>query len=198
VRGRGWALSLLYTLLWIAQPLPAFLSTHPLYPPSLFGLLTLRPRTWFRTGPTSGAFIPSCTPQCTWLVLTAFVGVKLRIKGIILGLCNGLAYPCMAPCNCHAHNNEASFLPSSIDSLCLRVAQVPRFRDMVIFVSTDIQTDRRTNRLLYPLLRMRACGVINAHGACTHYTPQSVYLVGWAMNRMSQLSDRLSSDGESK
>jgi hypothetical protein len=53
-------------------------------------------------------------------------------------------------------HNEASFSPNSIDSLFLRVAQVPRSGDMAIFVSAD----RQTNRLLYPLLRMRARGVI--------------------------------------
>jgi hypothetical protein len=55
-------------------------------------------------------------------------------------------------------HTEASFSPSSIDSLCLRVAQVPKSRDMAIFGSTDDR--RRTKRLLYPLLRMRARGVI--------------------------------------
>jgi hypothetical protein len=51
---------------------------------------------------------------------------------------------------------EATFSPSSIDSLCLQVAQVPTSRDMAIFVSTDDR--RQTTRLLYPLLRMRVCG----------------------------------------
>jgi hypothetical protein len=39
-------------------------------------------------------------------------------------------------------HNEASFSTNSIDWLCLRVAQVPRSRDMAIFVSTDRQTDK--------------------------------------------------------
>jgi hypothetical protein len=34
---------------------------------------------------------------------------------------------------------EAGFLPSSIDSLRLKVAQVPRSRDMAICVSTNDQ-----------------------------------------------------------
>ena len=65
---------------------------------------------WGRTlshGPLPGAFVHSCTPQCTWWVLAAIVGVmhgltnnKLRINRIILWLCNGLALPCMAPCTC--------------------------------------------------------------------------------------------------
>jgi hypothetical protein len=42
-------------------------------------------------------------------------------------------------------------LPNLIDSLCLRVTQMPRTLDMAIFVLTD-----RQNRVLYPLLRMRA------------------------------------------
>ena len=39
----------------------------------------------------------------------------------------------------------------STDSLCLRVAQMPRSRHLAIFVLTDTQTDGQ-NRLLYPLL----------------------------------------------
>ncbi len=48
---------------------------------------------------------------------------------------------------------EASFLPNLIHLLCLRVTQMPRTLDLAIFVLTD-----RQNRLLYPLLRMRARG----------------------------------------
>ncbi len=54
-------------------------------------------------------------------------------------------------------HTEASFSPSLIDSLYLRVAEMPRCRDMAIFVW--ITGDRRTNQLLYPLLRMRAHGI---------------------------------------
>jgi hypothetical protein len=49
--------------------------------------------------------------------------------------------------------------------LCLQVAQMPRFPDLAILVVTDRRTDGQTdrwtdgqNRLLYPLLRMRARG----------------------------------------
>ena len=54
---------------------------------------------------------------------------------------------------------QASLSPIPTDWSCLRVAQVPRCRDLVIFVMTterwtDGQTDRRTDgqtdRLLYP------------------------------------------------
>ena len=47
----------------------------------------------------------------------------------------------------------SSFLPSLIDSLCLRVAQMPWSPDLAIFVRT---TDDRYNQLLYPLLHMHA------------------------------------------
>jgi hypothetical protein len=52
-------------------------------------------------------------------------------------------------------HNLASFMTISIDSLRLRVAQTPISRDLANFVLT---TDRQTNRLLYPLLRMRTRG----------------------------------------
>jgi hypothetical protein len=56
---------------------------------------------------------------------------------------------------------EAGFSPSSIDSLCLRVAETPRCRDLAIFVRmTDRQPDTQTDCMLYPLLHMRARGVI--------------------------------------
>ena len=44
-------------------------------------------------------------------------------------------------------HNEGGFSTISTDSLYLRVAQVPRYRDLAIFVLT---TDDRQNRLLYP------------------------------------------------
>jgi hypothetical protein len=49
-------------------------------------------------------------------------------------------------------HTEVSFLPNSIDSLCLRVAQMPRSREVVIFWTTlsDAMTDYFTP------LRMRA------------------------------------------
>jgi hypothetical protein len=53
-------------------------------------------------------------------------------------------------------HTEASFSPSSIDSLCLQVAEMPRCRDLAIFVKMtelDRQTDRQTDC-------MRARGVI--------------------------------------
>jgi hypothetical protein len=56
-------------------------------------------------------------------------------------------------------HTEASFSPSSIDSLYLRVAEMPRCRNLAIFVRTT--DDRRTNQLLYPLLHMRTPGVIS-------------------------------------
>ena len=39
--------------------------------------------------------------------------------------------------------NEASFSTISTDMLCLRVAQMPRSPDLVIFVLTDRQTNRQ-------------------------------------------------------
>jgi hypothetical protein len=48
---------------------------------------------------------------------------------------------------------QASFSTTSTGLLYLEVAQMPRFPDLAIFVVTD-----RQNRLLYPLLRMRARG----------------------------------------
>jgi hypothetical protein len=62
-------------------------------------------------------------------------------------------------------HNGAGFSTTSIDLLCLRVAQMPRSRHLAIFVlTTDRQTDRHPNRLLYPLLRMRARGVMMSSG----------------------------------
>ena len=49
---------------------------------------------------------------------------------------------------------EVAFLMILMDSLCLRVTQMPRSRDLAIFVLIDRQTDGQ-NRLLYPLLRIR-------------------------------------------
>jgi hypothetical protein len=54
----------------------------------------------------------------------------------------------------NSKHNEASFMPISTDSLRLRVAQMPRSRDLAIFVMMTDQ-DRQTNQLLSPLLRMR-------------------------------------------
>ena len=46
---------------------------------------------------------------------------------------------------------QASLSLIPTDWLRLRVAQVPRCRDLAIFVvTTDGQTDRQTNRLRYP------------------------------------------------
>ena len=42
------------------------------------------------------------------------------------------------------------FLPISMDSLCLHVTQIPRFRDVAIFVPTTDDDDKQ-NQLLYPL-----------------------------------------------
>ena len=51
---------------------------------------------------------------------------------------------------------EARFSPNATDSLYLLVTQVPRPRDMAIFVLTTTRTPTtRRQRLLYPL-RMRA------------------------------------------
>ena len=50
----------------------------------------------------------------------------------------------------HVVYNEVSFSKISTD-LCLQVAQMPKSRDLAIFMLTD-----RQNRLLYPLLRMHA------------------------------------------
>jgi hypothetical protein len=50
-------------------------------------------------------------------------------------------------------HNVASFTTISTDLLRLRVAQTPRSRDLAIFL---LMTDGQTDRLLYPLLRMRA------------------------------------------
>jgi hypothetical protein len=61
-------------------------------------------------------------------------------------------------------HNEAGFSTILIDLLCLRVAQVPRSRDLAIFVLTTNrqQTDRQTDKpIALPLLRMCARGVTN-------------------------------------
>jgi hypothetical protein len=61
-------------------------------------------------------------------------------------------------------HNEAGFSMVSTDLLCLRVAQVPRSRDLAIFVlMTDRQQiDRQTDKpIALPLLRMCAHGVTN-------------------------------------
>ena len=39
-------------------------------------------------------------------------------------------------------HTEASFLPNSMDSLYLRVARMPRSRDLVIFVPPPTMTDK--------------------------------------------------------
>ena len=64
-------------------------------------------------------------------------------------------------------HTEASFLPSPIDWLYLRVADMPRCRDLAIFVrTTDNRQQTTDNRqqtdkpIALPLLRMRAHGVI--------------------------------------
>ena len=44
-------------------------------------------------------------------------------------------------------HTEASFSPVSTDSFCLRVAQMPRSRDVAIFVATDDRKDK--TRLLF-------------------------------------------------
>ena len=55
-------------------------------------------------------------------------------------------------------HNGASFSTILTVWLCLRVAQVPKSRDLAILCwQTDKQTDRQ-NRLLYPLLRTRTRG----------------------------------------
>jgi hypothetical protein len=62
--------------------------------------------------------------------------------------------------------NEASLSTISTDSLCLRIAEVPRCRDLAIFVrTTDDRRQTTDNRqwahkpIALPLLRMRAHGV---------------------------------------
>jgi hypothetical protein len=63
---------------------------------------------------------------------------------------------CVPRFEAYMHVLEASFSPSSIDSLCLRVAQVSRSGDIWRFLCPQI--DRRTDRLLYPFaahVRMR-------------------------------------------
>ena len=58
-----------------------------------------------------------------------------------------------------------SLIPT--DWLCLRVAEMPRCRDMAIFVvTTDGQTDKRTDRLITLLLRMRM-GQIETKSLCS-------------------------------
>jgi hypothetical protein len=48
-------------------------------------------------------------------------------------------------------DTEASFLPSSIESLRLRVTQVPRCRDMVIFVRTTDDRQQTNKPIALPL-----------------------------------------------
>jgi hypothetical protein len=57
-------------------------------------------------------------------------------------------------------HNEAGFLTISIDSLCLRVAQVPIDLEIWRYLCRQMDNRRQINRLLYPLLRMHACGII--------------------------------------
>ena len=54
-------------------------------------------------------------------------------------------------------HNGASFSTISTVWSYLRVAQIPRSQDLAIFVLINRQTDGQ-NRLLYPLLHMRARG----------------------------------------
>ena len=63
-------------------------------------------------------------------------------------------------------HTEASFSPISTDSLCLRVAQIPRSRDVAIFVPT---TDDRwqTKPIALPLAHAR--GVMRMHVVTTRY-----------------------------
>ena len=49
-------------------------------------------------------------------------------------------------------------MPNSIDSLCLQVAQVPRSRDMGIFVLTTTTTAMTIRPIILPLAHVR--GVI--------------------------------------
>jgi hypothetical protein len=70
-----------------------------------------------------------------------------------VAICSTLYMPWALPND--LKHNEAGFSTISTDSLCLRVAQKPRSRDLAIFV---LRTDRHTHTL--PLLRMRARGVI--------------------------------------
>jgi hypothetical protein len=63
-------------------------------------------------------------------------------------------------------HNEAGFSTISTDSLCLLVTQMPRSRDLAIFVLTtdDRQTHKPIALPLLPrvlLLRMRTCGVMS-------------------------------------
>ena len=53
-------------------------------------------------------------------------------------------------------HTEASFLPISTDSLCLRVAQIPRSRDVAIFV---VMTNNRRQTKLIALSLAHARGV---------------------------------------
>ena len=48
----------------------------------------------------------------------------------------------------HLKHIEATFLPISMDWLCLQLAQMPRSRDLVIFVVTK----RRTEPITLPLV----------------------------------------------
>ena len=51
---------------------------------------------------------------------------------------------------------EANFLPISMDSLCLRVAQLPGSQDVAIFMLTT----NKTNSRLYPLHKLASCGFL--------------------------------------
>ena len=58
-----------------------------------------------------------------------------------------------------SHNSKRTAAPISTDSLWLGVAQMPRTREVAIFVLTDKQTDGRTKPIALqnvPRLRMHA------------------------------------------
>jgi hypothetical protein len=73
---------------------------------------------------------------------TKYIGVRL------IGVANKTSYlgRLWALPN-DSRNNEAGFSTISTDSLCLRVAQIPRSPDLAFFVlTTDRQTDTQTDR----------------------------------------------------
>jgi hypothetical protein len=61
----------------------------------------------------------------------------------LIGVANKIPYlGCSWALPNDSKHNEAGFSTISTDSLCLRVAQMPRSRDLAIFVlTTDRQTD---------------------------------------------------------
>ena len=72
-------------------------------------------------------------------------------------------------------HNGASFSTISTVWLCLRVAQVPRSWDLVIFVLTNRQTNR-TN-CFYPLLCMHAWGKYSRHDDETAWFVISIKII---------------------